>query len=215
MTSAVVLLVCTTGVLVRTGRALLRAGRDRRRRTEDGRRAVEALRALAAELTAGAPPLEALRVVGADLGDDRRPHRVADPVREALVLAGAASDEPAAAAVLRDASVPALSALGSAWQVSAASGAPLSDVLSRLASAATRAAADRRDVETVLAGPRTTARLLALLPALGLLLASSTGAHPVGFLLGSGGGRVCLLAGVTLDAAGLLWIERLARSDEP
>jgi tight adherence protein B len=53
--------------------------------------------------------------------------------------------------------------------------------------------------------------LLAGLPALGLLLAASTGARPLGFLLHSPPGRLCLLTGLTLDCAGLLWIERLAR----
>jgi tight adherence protein B len=51
---------------------------------------------------------------------------------------------------------------------------------------------------------------LAVLPLIGVLMAASTGANPVGFLLGSPVGRLCLFAGVGLDAAGLWWIERLA-----
>jgi tight adherence protein B len=128
-------------------------------------------------------------------------------------LAAGATPDQALGAVATMRPLPAV--LVAALSVSSATGAPLADLLGRLASAATRAADDAREVGSVLAGPRTTAGLLAGLPALGMVLAAATGGRPAAFLLGAAPGRCCLLLGVTLDAAGLLWIERLARSSRP
>lgn len=193
------LLAASVVVAVWTVRSLLRSAVARRRSLRAERQEVEVLRALVTELAAGSTPLSALRTVAVDL---------ASPLGPAVTAAAAAVDEPTAARRLRQEG---LTPLAAAWQLSATTGAPLADVLARQASAATRAADDAREVSTILAGPRTTARLLAGLPALGLLLAASTGAHPVGFLLQAPAGRLCLLVGLALDCAGLLWIERLAR----
>lgn len=202
-------------VLVLTGRRLVAEARARRHRTLADRRAVEVLRGLAGEVAAGSTTMQALQAVA-----DEAPARDRDTtVRPVVAAAAATTDEPSAAAMLRSApsgtAPPGLVALAAALSVSAATGAPLADLLARLAAAATREADDRREVQSVLAGPRTTARLLAGLPVLGLLLAASAGGHPLGFLLGRPAGRVCLLVGVGLDAVGLRWIERFARSGSP
>ena len=62
------------------------------------------------------------------------------------------------------------------------------------------------------AGPRATARLLAGLPFLGLIMAAVLGADPLAFLFGTLPGLACLLAGVGLNATGALWTHRLARN---
>ena len=105
--------------------------------------------------------------------------------------------------------------IGVAWRVSADTGAPLAVSLDRLAAAAAEAAATARTVRASLAGPRMTARLLALLPVAGLVLAALSGTNPLAVLLGTPPGRLCLVVGVLLDVTGLLWIERLADAAEP
>lgn len=104
-----------------------------------------------------------------------------------------------------------LGQLAAAWQVAHESGAGLAPVLDTLAEALR--AADRRNRETAaaLAGPRTTAWLLAALPAIGVLLAAGLGARPGDVLLHTPLGLGALLAGGALDVVGVLWTRRLVR----
>ena len=68
----------------------------------------------------------------------------------------------------------------------------------------------RHDIAAQLAGPRATARLLAVLPLLGILMGAGLGMHPLSFLLGGPPGLACLTAGVALDGLGLWWTRRMA-----
>ncbi len=101
-------------------------------------------------------------------------------------------------------------ALEAALTVSRQTGAPLADLVARLAAVESAAATAGHELEAALAGPRTSGRLLAVLPAAGCLLGSLSGARTIPFLTGTGVGGVCLLLGVLLDATGLLWLDRLA-----
>ncbi|MBE1589359.1 Flp pilus assembly protein TadB [Nonomuraea angiospora] len=83
-------------------------------------------------------------------------------------------------------------------------------MVERVASTLRAAQTHRQDVAAQLAGPRTTARLLAVLPALGLLMAAALNMHPLDFLLGSLPGLMCLIAGIALDACGLWWTNHMA-----
>lgn len=60
-----------------------------------------------------------------------------------------------------------------------------------------------------MAGARTTAVILATLPALGVALGQLIGAHPLRFLLGGHAGGWLLVVGLTLTCAGLLWSDRI------
>lgn len=104
--------------------------------------------------------------------------------------------------------------LAACWRVGAERGGTLATVLDGLASALRAEEAQRQEVVTQLAGPRTTARMLALLPFLGLGMAAALGANPLGFLFGTLPGAGCLLLGVGLDLVGLWWTRRLARNAE-
>jgi tight adherence protein B len=64
-------------------------------------------------------------------------------------------------------------------------------------------------VTTELAAAQTTARLLAVLPLGVLLLGGGLGGDPLGFLLTTTPGLVCLCSGLALEYAGLLWLARI------
>ena len=61
------------------------------------------------------------------------------------------------------------------------------------------------------AGPRSSARLLAGLPLLGLAMGSGVGADPWAVLTTTGSGQALLVAGVLLEVAGIAWTGRLVR----
>jgi tight adherence protein B len=94
--------------------------------------------------------------------------------------------------------------------VSHRTGAGLADALDRVAGTVRADRATRRVVAGELASARATARMMAALPLLVLVLGAGGGASPWGFLLGTPAGVLCLGAGLGLGALGLWWIERIA-----
>jgi tight adherence protein B len=104
-----------------------------------------------------------------------------------------------------------LAALAACWEATGDTGAGLAVALDRLGGALRASAEHQRDVAAQLAGTRATARVLAALPALGLGLGVSLGADPFGFLFGSPVGIACLVAGLLLQVAGMVWTRRLTR----
>lgn len=180
--------------------------RGRERRGAEVRRAaavIELCAAVAGGLRAGRQPAEALLAV-APGGPAGGP--------EVLAAARFGGDVPGA---LRGAAgVPGaqgLAGVAACWQVAAGGGAGLADGLDRVG-AALRAERDERDeLQSQLAGPRATALLLALLPGFGLLMGTALGAAPLRVLLHTPAGLVCLVAGVLLEWAGLVWVGRIVR----
>ena len=107
-----------------------------------------------------------------------------------------------------------LAELGAAWELAERTGASLGATLDALADRLAAIAVVTDIVSAELAAPRATGRLLAVLPLAGLLLGYSLGGDPVAFLAGSTAGQVCLVAGVVLGCAGVLWTERIADSGD-
>jgi len=101
--------------------------------------------------------------------------------------------------------------VAAAWTVAQSTGAPLADLLGRAAALAKDDAVTLREVEEQLAPVRATARVLAVLPVLGLLLGGALGVDVVSLLLRSGWGQLCLLAAAALVATGLWVLERVAQ----
>ena len=183
-------------------------GRTRRRRSRQRTQlqVIELCDALGAELAAGIPATRAV-----ELACTAEPTWM--PVATTARLGG-----DVAAALRRLASDRAggdgLLAVAAAWEVSLRSGAPLGDVLDRVAVALRDEQDARAEVTATLAPSRATAKMLTLLPLLGLGLGESMGAHPTGFLLGTPVGLGCLGGGVVLALVGVLWVEWLADQAE-
>jgi tight adherence protein B len=161
----------------------------------------EVLVAMGLELRAGVLPDRAL-VVAAGPSPEAS-------LRQAVAQARCAEDPRAALLHSRE---PIVRALGAAWDVSTTTGAPLALSVERLAGAARGEAEAVRALQAALAGPRSSARILAGLPVLGLLMGQGMGASPVHVLVGTAPGAACLVLGVGFAAAGLIWTDRLVRA---
>lgn len=160
---------------------------------------------LVADLGAGVAPAAALAVVverWPDLGPAAAAGQLGGSVPDALrELAG----QPGAGD---------LRLLAAAWEVAERSGSALATAVGAVASAVRDRERTRRLVRSELASARSTARLLAALPVVTLLVGSGAGGSPLGFLFGTPVGWGCLGAGLTLQGLGLLWIDRIATGIE-
>ncbi|MFD0267694.1 type II secretion system F family protein [Streptomyces sp. NPDC127106] len=136
---------------------------------------------------------------------------------ETAVLAAAAfgGDVPAALRqAAREPGAEGLAGMAACWRISVDGGAGLAAGLDRL-EGALRAERDRREsLRAQLAGARSTAAVLALLPLVGLLIGTGLGADPLRVLLHTPVGWGCLLAGGVLEGLGLLWCRRIVRAGE-
>ncbi|MGH3461569.1 MAG: type II secretion system F family protein [Kribbellaceae bacterium] len=190
-----------------SGTALWLRRRSRRRAETAARRGrvIEACAVLTADLRAGRVPRDAL-AAAAEVCPDLLP---------AVTTARLGGD--VAAVLDRSAETPGaagLRALGASWRVAEESGAAFAGVCERVADALRTDEQVRRQVAAGLAGARSTARLLAGLPLLGLVLGHVVGARPMAFLTGTVVGCCCLALGLGLAVTGLAWVERLADSCE-
>jgi tight adherence protein B len=183
------------------GWVLVRGAVAQRALVADRADLLAAVRVIVAELQAGARPGAALEAAAQ-----------AGP-RHSLILHAAASEAAGsgdAGAVL--AAHPNTRALGVAWQLGEDLGAALAGVLERVAADLAAAEEQRRSVGVALAGPRSSAALLAGLPVVGIAMGTAMGARPVEFLTSAPPGRVVCCAGVLLDVAGVLWMRRILRT---
>jgi tight adherence protein B len=197
----------TPAVFVRAaGRGVRELRRSRRRPGQRRAAVIELCDGFGAELAAGRSPETALAHAAS----------AADPELRRLLVA-APADGDVATALDRASKLPGaegLRLLAGCWRIGAERGGSFALVVDGLAAALRDEEAHRAELAAQLAGPRATARLLAVLPLLGLAMAAALGARPVAFLLGTLPGVACLSAGVTLDIAGLWWTRRLAARAE-
>jgi tight adherence protein B len=174
------------------GRRRFRFLRFRKDRRADGGGLAASLVEVAAVLRTGVAPADAWSaVLGVPV-----PDRV--PTVAQLTAAAPADGAP-------------LEAVIAAARVADELGAPLATVLDQVAAAIAAQAEAAADVEAALAGPRSSARVLAWLPVLGVLLGTMLGADPVGALLGGGLGTAAGCLGVVLMLAGRWWTSALLR----
>lgn len=97
------------------------------------------------------------------------------------------------------------------WLFSARAGAPLSQVMERLASALTESSAAVAARDTAALGSRATRRILCVLPVAGAIVAGISGLDVIGFYVGSPVGAATLGSGALL--LGLGWWRMRAISD--
>jgi tight adherence protein B len=180
---------------------------SRRRRTRVRGELRDTLAEVVADIRAGQPPDRALARALADRDGTIAPRTLA-ATRWGGDVADALRDDA------RGSSQPLLASAAACWSVASTQGAGLADSLDRLVTQDRRAEEVRRQLEAHLAAPRATARMLALLPALGLLLGIAVGGDPLGWLLGTGLGLACLVLGLLLVAAGLTWASRIVTRTE-
>lgn len=196
------LVLCLIGVMTAVGCVRL-VVRSRRAAAADGRadQVLLACEGMAAELAAGRPPLAALR-------------RAADEWSELVPVAAAGDLDADVPTVLRDlAAMPGagqLRMVAAAWQVAHRSGSGLAEALAQVAAGLRDERRTRLLVAAELAAARATARLMALLPFVVLLMGVGVGGDPVGFLLRTPAGLGCLAAGLSLSFWGMAWLERIA-----
>jgi len=186
----------STAVQLAVSHARLRAAIAARRSVTD------ACGALAAQVRVGRTPAEALITAAEDCP----------------ILAQAASAQRIGGDVLaiweaqsRRRGCGGLTDLARAWAVSTQTGAPMATTVELVADGMASEEAVRTVVAGELAGPRATGKIMAVLPLAGLALGYALGGDPVGFLLGGFLGWGCLIGGALLAAAGVLWVEALAR----
>jgi tight adherence protein B len=144
---------------------------------------------------------------------DRGRRRLAGRLVESVgTLAGdlRAGQQPAEAlAACEGSAVGEHPAVRAVWAVSERSGAPAAAVLDRVEQDMRTRAAQQREIAAQLAGARSTAGLLSILPILGIGLGAAMGARPLAVLLGDARGQLALVAGVMLDALGVAWTARI------
>lgn len=190
------------GLVVGTVLRLLQLrGRHRSALTTHGA-VVEACNVLAANLRVGMVPAQALASAAAGCP-------VLWEAHETMVLGGDVTE-----AWRRQAhhdGADGLRALARAWQVAHRSGASLTATLDQVAAEQSADQSLRAVVGSELAAPRATGKLMAALPVLGIGMGYLLGGDPVRWLTDAVPGWTCLVLGVALACAGVLWIEALAR----
>jgi tight adherence protein B len=169
---------------------------------------------LAVMLGAGVAPTNAWRYL----------RDTADSVDEVVdqVARSAAAGGSIPAAILAAARVTGPDKTGSAWRAVAAawfvageSGAPLASSLRETAEALRQLGQLHRDVDAALAGPRSTARFVGVMPVIGLLFGALLGFDTIGVLFGTPVGIGCLLGGALLSVVAARWTSRLVTRARP
>lgn len=99
-------------------------------------------------------------------------------------------------------------------RMSKISGIPTAEVLESCAEGITEAAEAAAARKVALAGPKSTARLLAFMPIMGILLGEMMGVEPLVFLTASPAGIGLLVVAGVLEVLGIMWVKVLVRKAE-
>lgn len=105
--------------------------------------------------------------------------------------------------------------LAAAWQVATEAGAPLAPALRTFAASLRSLAQAGREVDTALAGPVATARMVMVLPVVGVLFGMVLGFNTLATLFTTVPGLVCLATGAALMLIAHRWNRRLVARARP
>ncbi|MEP6479956.1 MAG: type II secretion system F family protein [Rhodoglobus sp.] len=182
------------------------------KRSEPGIAAVAVVvQRLAVLLAAGVPPAPAWRYV-AESSASGIPRAVSQAVVDSTgipdAIIGSAAHRPVAERT-------AWSGLAAAWAVATDAGAPLAPCLREFAASLRDLAQVQRDIEVALSGPASTARVVMILPFVGLLFGVALGFDTMRTLFTTPIGIGCLVVGGGLIAAAQAWNRKLVRSAQP
>ncbi|MCT2582498.1 type II secretion system F family protein [Actinophytocola gossypii] len=166
----------------------------------------EAVHSLVAALRTGAHPADAAESAATDA-----PPSAAGPMRAVAAVARLNGDITQALST----APPVQHRIARAWSLAQRHGLPLADVLEAVARDLDQRVRFTRQVLARMAGPRTSATVLAALPALGIALGEAMGAHPLHVLTTTPLGGALLVVGVAFLAAGITWTARLTTQAVP
>jgi tight adherence protein B len=170
---------------------------------------------LAALLTAGVPPRSAWQYLS-EVAKNGDAGSVLPSVSHAAASGGNISAALARADNVRDDEERrAWHGLAAAWSVASVTGAPMAACLTDFARTLRELGETQRDLETALAGPRATSRLVMALPIISVLFGAALGFNTVGTLFGTGPGICCLVLGAALLTMGWKWSTRMVSSAKP
>lgn len=142
------------------------------------------------------------------------------PVVDRVVASGADASGIAGEIAVASTDLAALEAggwrgLAAAWSIATDAGAPLAPSLRDYARSLRSLAQAQRDVQVALAAPISTARMVMVLPAIGVLFGMVLGFDTARTLFATPIGWVCLVVGGGLIALALRWNARLVRAAQP
>lgn len=188
-----------------------------RGRAPEGRPGSEPAGAAEAEAALAAALQRVAVLIGSGLSPRTAWGHVAEASDDPTVLTvgkRVAAGAPLAVAVSGLSTALAWRSTAAAWRVAEASGAPLAPALRAFAEGLRDREAARRDIRIALAGPRSTASIVLLLPAVALLLALLMGVDLLAALV-TPLGAASLIGGALLVLLARRWMRSLLRAAEP
>lgn len=175
---------------------------------------------LAVLLTAGVPPAAAWGYLAEPTsGVHSLPSAVANgatsgcDIAEVILLA--VNDAERQGGVNARETAAAWRGLAAAWIVATEAGAPLANALREFSHSLRALAQAKRAAATALAGPVATAKLVVVLPVVGVLFGMALGFDTIGTLVSTPAGLACLVVGASLLWGARVWNRRLVRSASP
>lgn len=137
------------------------------------------------------------------------------PIAEAILSELPVPADPVARRAAPASDTTAWRGLAAAWLIATDAGASLAPSLRDFAESLRDLARIQRELGVALAGPAATARMVMVLPIVGVLFGLALGFDTVGTLFTTVPGGICLVLGVVLMLTARSWNRRLLRSATP
>ncbi|MCL2490335.1 MAG: hypothetical protein FWF36_06405 [Propionibacteriaceae bacterium] len=183
---------------------LVSRGVTGRRAASNERQVIRACSVIAGQLDTGEIPARALAIAAEDAP-------LLAPTVGALAVGGDVAAELAQLA--GQPGCAGLAEMARGWRLCERTGMPLAPLMRQVADSLVQLGDIRDQRRAELASSRSTSRLLAGLPVVGIGMGFLVNANPLDFLSSSLAGHLCLIGAATMASAGLIWTEVLTRED--